>query len=237
MTRTTNILGFAFLAMAVTMTAMITMRNSPRPSRQDGTGVQAEQPRGRAANTTARRGNPAANASTRAASVERGGLITFAPDWLASLAADERQEWLARAAAVERGALGQLDRLTEELDLSRSQRAKLFPALARSAPGFDPAMMIAGQPGYGGGDLTPAEEIHALLDQDQRHAVEDAEVSRQLWWQAVLDRLEADLTSETGGAPVLDGDGPSTPPHPVPDGDREAPESRDDANLFDLLNR
>jgi hypothetical protein len=30
---------------------------------------------------------------------------------------------------------------------------------------------------------------------------------------------------------------PTTPEPVVPDGDREAPEARDDSNLFDLLNR
>jgi hypothetical protein len=237
MTRSANILGFAFLALAVTMTAMITMRNSPQMAR-DGATPQADQPRGRTPGKRAATpsASPAALASERAA-LERGPQITFAPEWLASLPADERQTWLARAAAVERQAREQLDRLTGQLDLSHAQRAKLFPALARSAAGYDPAMLIGGGSGFGRGDLTPSEEIHALLNEDQQETVEDGEVSRQLWWQAVLDRLEADLTNETGGGAAGPG-GESTVPQPVaPDGEREAPDDRDDTNLFDLLNR
>lgn len=238
MTRSANILGFAFLALAATLTAMITMRNSPQPIRRDRVVSQAQSPRGRvSAGRSAIRGeNPEARALARSVLKQRP-RITLDRDWLDTLPEEERQDWLERAASVERKAYEQLEHLTAQLELSHAQRDKLFPALARSAPGFDPLMLVGGVPGYGRDDLTPAEEIHALLDQDQQAAVEDADVSRQLWWQSIIDRLEADLTYETGGA-ILGGEAAPAPAEPVMPGvEREAPAARDGGNLFDMFNR
>lgn len=236
MNRTTNILGFAFLALAVTMAATITLRNAPpaartsAPAARSDLGAKARD----SASATVLQAAPSASKSAARAAAGDALRVTLPEEWLATLATDERQEWQARAAAVERKAAEQLDRLTGQLDLSLAQRGKVFPALVRAAPGYDPAMMIGGDPGRSAGGLTPAEEIHALLDQEQQAAVEDEEVNRQLWWQDLIDKLEADLTRETGGNPAGDRLPPAAPE--TPDGDRVAPEARDDGNLFDQLN-
>jgi hypothetical protein len=238
MTRSANILGFAFLAVAATMTAMITMRNSPQPVRRDRPSTQVQVPRGRvsAGRFAMRTESPQARDTERKVLRQRP-RIDFDRQWLDSLPAEERQEWLGRAAAVESTANSQLDQLTAQLDLTQMQRIRLFPALARSTPGFDPVMMVGGVPGYSRDGLTPAEEIHSLLDPDQQLAVENADVNRQLWWQTIIDRLEADLYDQTGGV-ILGGESaPASAEPEVPSGDREAPAARDNGNLFDMLNR
>ncbi len=238
MTRSANILGFAFLALAATLTAMIAMRNSPQPIRRDRAVFQAQLPRGRvsAGRSVIRGENPETRAMAHSVLKQRS-RITLDREWLDTLPTEEQLEWLDRADSVERKAYEQLDHLTAQLELSHTQRDKLFPALARSAPGFDPVMLVGGVAGYGRDDMTPAEEIHALLDQDQQAAVEDADVSRQLWWQTIIDRLEADLTYETGGA-ILGGEiAPAAADPVVTSGEREAPAARDDGNLLDMLNR
>jgi hypothetical protein len=238
MTRSANILGFAFLAVAATMTAMITMRNSPQTVRRERSSTQVQVPRGRvsAGRSAMRAESPDARDSAREVLQQRP-RIDFDRQWLDSLPVEERQEWLERSAAVERAANGQLDQLTAQLDLTQTQRARLFPALARSAPGFDPVMRIGGVPGYGRDGLSPAEEIHSLLDPDQQLAVENADVDRQLWWQTIIDRLEADLYDQTGGV-ILGGEpAPATAEPVVPAGEREAPAARGNVNMFDLLNR
>ncbi|MCF7674975.1 MAG: hypothetical protein K9N23_02005 [Akkermansiaceae bacterium] len=254
MSRSTNILGFAFLALAATLALSITLRNSPEPAKE------ASHPGSQAGSSASARSAPLA--SGRAAALRRQAARNPAADplkvsvsdaWLATLSPDERQDWLDRAAAVEREASGQLDKLTTSLDLNSTQRRKLFPALVRASAGYDPAMTVAGASVAGNSTLTPAEEIHSLLAPDQQAQLEDNEVQRQLWWQDIIDKLEVDLTNSTGGAPAggapaggapaggapaggAPAGGATTPAEPVPgDTERVAPEARDDGNLFDLL--
>ena len=238
MTRSANILGFAFLAVAATMTAMITMRNSPQPVRRDRPSIQMKVPRGRvSAGRFVMQDERPPTRLTEHKLWAQQPRIDFDKQWLDSLTAVEREEWLQRAAAVEHAANVQLDRLTAQLDLTQSQRVRLFPALARSATGFDPVMMIGGVPGYPREGLTPADEVHSLLDPDQQLAVEEADVNRQLWWQTIIDRLEADLNDQTGGV-ILGGETvPATAEPVAPAAEREAPAARDSASLFDMLNR
>jgi len=235
MKRSTNILGFAFLTLAATLAASITMRNAPAPS-QAASGPKADATRARVARGAAAvHDRPAV--SVRASSLSRPARDSFKvslPEvWLASLPPDQRQAWLDRATAVEQEAGVQLEKLTANLDLSSTQRGKLFPALVRATAGYDSAMIVGGATVASDTTLTPAEEIHSLLDEDQQARVEDNEVQRQLWWQDVIGKLEADLTDVTGGAPAS---GTSAPAAPVPAAEeRIAPEARDDGNLFDLI--
>ena len=235
MKRSTNILGFAFLTLAATLAASITMRNAPAPPRTasgpkaDATGVGGS----RGATVVPDR----AAVPVRPSGISRPGRDSFKVSLpeilLASLPPDQRQAWLDRAAAVEREAGAQLEKLTANLDLTGTQRGKLFPALVRATAGYDSAMTVGGATVAADTGLTPAEEIHSLLDQDQQAQVEDKEVQRQLWWQDIIGKLEADLTNETGGAPATD---PSPPAVPAPTAEeRVAPEARDDGNLFDLI--
>jgi hypothetical protein len=231
MNRTTNILGFAFLALAVTMAATITMRNAPSAShREPSTPGSATKPKG---SPSARR-IPVERTPDGGLASAKGPRVTIPAELLEALPQAQKDEWLSRAEAVENQAIERLEQLTGQLGLSPSQRGRLFPALVRSAPSYDPAMVISGDVGRRFPDLTPAEEIHALLESEQREAVENSEVDRQLWWQDLIEKLEADLTVETGGGAAV----PTVPADPgtvAPEGEREAPEAREDANLFDLL--
>ena len=234
MKRSTNILGFAFLALAATLAATITMRNAPEPS------LAASGPKADAAGAGGTRGvaevpdRPAVRVRpTDISRPVRDSFKVLLPEvWLATLPPDQRQTWLDRAAAVEREASANLEKLTADLDLSSTQRGRLFPALVRAAAGYDPAMTAGGATLAADPALTPAEEIHSLLNPDQQARVEDNEVQRQLWWQDIIGKLEADLTNETGG-PIPYRSAPATP---VPaDVERSAPEARDDGNLFDMI--
>lgn len=236
MNRTTNILGFAFLALAVTMAATITMRNGPRGPRLTSTESDSKN------DSAASRGNVShgnAASSGRASAVRNSQAatphVTAPPELLATLSESARNDWRERVAAVESQANDRLDKLSEQLDLSLSQRGKLFSAVVRSTPGYDPAMVITGVPDRGVTDLTPAEEIHALLDAEQRESVENEEVNRQLWWQDIIDKLEADLTNTTGGDGMVAPETPAATEPEIPADDREAPESHEDGNLFDML--
>lgn len=235
MNRSTNILGFAFLAIAVTLAASITMRNAPVPAnagdRTASRGAASEVSR-RPATAPDRPSSSARSAATRT-TVREPFKVSLPEEWLATLPPPQRKEWLDRTAGVEREASRQLEKLTANLDLNSTQRGKLFPALVRATAGFDPVMVVAGGAVATDPSLTPAEEIHALLDRDQQAQLEDTEVQRQLWWQDVIEKLEADLTNATGGAPLPDAPAPATPA--PTDEERVAPEARDGGNLFDLI--
>lgn len=234
MKRSTNILGFAFLALAATLAASITMRNAPIPA------LAASGPKTGATGSGGTRG-VAAVPDRPAVRIRPSGIsrplrdsfeVSLPEAWLATLPPDQRQAWLDRAASVGREAGARLEQLTADLNLSSTQRGRLFPALVRATAGYDPAMTAGGATAAGDPTLTPAEEIHALLNPDQQIRVEDGEVQRQLWWQDIIGKLETDLTDVTGG-PIPDR---SAPTAPVPaDEERSAPEARDDGNLFDLI--
>ena len=234
MKRSTNILGFAFLTLAATFAASITMRNAPPPSRA------ASGPKPDATRAGGARG-VAAVPDRSAVSVRSSGRsrpdrdsfkVALPEVWLATLPLDQRQTWLDRAAAVEGEASARLEKLTANLDLNSTQRRKLFPALVRPTAGYDSAMIVGGATVAAATGLTPAEEIHSLLDPDQQAQVEDTEVQRQLWWQDIIGRLESDLTEATGGISAPDVSAPAPAPT---DEERVAPEARDDGNLFDLI--
>lgn len=238
MNRSTNILGFAFLAVAATMATSITMHHSPAKQKVAGkTGVPAAASRGlRPVTSPADGGRRSARSSGIREATADSLRVSLPETWLASLLPDERKAWTDRVAAVEAGAAEQLARLTTQLDLSPSQQRRLFPALVRSMPGYDSAMMVGGSVAAAETSLTPAEEIHSLLEEDQQALVEDREVNRQLWWQEIIEKLENDLTNATGGQPN------SSPPEPpnsnVPgtvDEERIAPGARNGGNLFEMI--
>lgn len=233
MNRSTFILGFALLAVAFTLAATITLRNAPRPAA--GAATEANRPvAGGSGQARQDAALPSSEATRTARPDEPGALqVSLPPAWLESMPAGERSVWQTRVGQVETQAREQLERLTAELDLSAAQRRKLFPALVRSAPGYDPAMLVAGVPAASDTALTAGEEIHQALDPDQQATVEDQEVNRQLWWQDIISKLENDLVRSTGGSPEADTPAPTQDNPPA--GEREAPGPRQDGNLFDLL--
>jgi hypothetical protein len=236
MSRSTFILGFALLVIAATLAASITMRNEP------GTGLAATRPgAGTPRGTHGRQPQAPANANgpgQRDPAARKGDVLRVALSnpWLATLPAAQHDAWRSRAAAVECAARASLERLTSELDLSAAQRVKMFPALVRSTPGYDPVMLVGGSTTADESSLAALEEIHQVLDPAQQALVEDQEVNRQLWWQDTLARLEANLIDSTGG--VAAAPAPTLPaavePSPAT-AERDAPATRSTSNLFDLL--
>ena len=288
MNRTTNVLGFSFLAVAATLAAMITMRNSSSapaakssatlrdagnvrnragipvretsvetPAREEPNQFtkDASRPLERTADhagdvldpespvAVGRRPDrsPGSAGRTRIHEQRKDGSgsfeVTVPAEMLTDLSAEKRLEWQNRVDFVSRSASAQLGKMTEELDLTPSQRAKLFPTLVRAIPGYDAAMTVGGSALPGESTMTPDEEVHAVLNPEQQVEVEDNVVDRQLWWQNIIDRLEADLTNSTGGG-VITSDGEVIPPGESPDPvdeSRDAPDPREDMNLFDMM--
>jgi hypothetical protein len=156
--------------------------------------------------------------------------------WLATLPPTQHSAWRGRAAAVERAARTSLERLTAELELTATQRDKMFPVLVRSSPGYDPVMLVGGSTTAVAASLAAQDEIHQVLDPTQQALVEDQEVNRQIWWQDTLARLEANLIDSTGGVAA---DPELTLPaavEPTPAAtERTVPATRTTSNLFDLL--
>ena len=232
MNRSTFILGFTLLAIAATLAVSITVRNAP------GDSVTTPRPAQRHAQA-----NPAAlladstDSHQQRPTIRKPGVwhVALPAPWLDALPPAQQATWRTRAAAVERAAREELERLTNELDLSAAQRDKMFPALVRSASGYDPVMLVGGSPIPSATSLAALEDMHQVLDPQQQARLEDQEVNRQLWWQDTLSRLEADLIESTGGTPAT----PVAPPAPVDSlpaiEQRVAPEARDSGNLFELL--
>lgn len=283
MNRSTTILGFALLAVAATMAAMITLRNRPAPAGIESYARREMQASPNASSLSLRpsvgmigkdsgavaepshgpakvRIDPQAGAVVGQEVANQGdnGLlrrlksrrqperrnenresfrVSLSEEWLASLPPEQQVMWRSRVEAVDRAAGAQLAKLTEKLDLTPAQQKKIFPSLVRVSPGYDSAMTVEGTAGAESTvAATPAEEIHAALDPDQQAVVEDEEVMRHLWWEDIINRLEADLTTSTGGAPMneaITGDSEET--QAPADQSREIPETRDDFNLFDLI--
>ncbi len=234
MSRSTFILGFATLVIAATMAISITMRNVPGDTRAT-TRSSSDTPRG----THNRPPQAPANAhgpnqhdqAARKCDVLR---VALPEPWLATLPPAQIDAWRGRAVAVECAARESLERLTTELDLSAAQRVRVFPVLVRSAPDYDPVMLVAGSATAAKASLAALEEIHQVLDPAQQALVEDQEVNRQLWWQDTLARLEANLIDSTGGpTPGLTLPA-AVDPTPAA-ADRAAPATRTTSNLFEHL--
>lgn len=92
-----------------------------------------------------------------------------------------------------------LDRLTQQLDLTSEQREKLFPILARSSESYDPAMVIL--------DAKPSEPplttdagelaVDEVLNSEQREQRIDTAITDLLIWQEIISGLERQLAEES----------------------------------------
>lgn len=233
MKRSTLILGFALFVVAVTLAVTITVRNDPSriAVRSDGTEVSSSGP-------VNRRYPAQRNSDSRKLRGDRllGSAdsrdylqVSVPEESLAGLSSAEQTELLQRAEIVQREARQQLERMTEEFALTRAQRHKMFPVLARSTRHFDPAMQVGGAylaaPDAG---ITGSEDVHDLLNPDQQESLENKELDRQLWWEDVFTRLDGELIDSTGGsplqtAPAEGGAAPTEEPIPT---ERTAPTSR-----------
>jgi hypothetical protein len=236
MNRATFILGFSLLVVAATLAVSITLRNAP------GTGLETARhaistPRvthNRAPQAPANAGGPCrVDPAARKPDVLR---VALPEPWLATLSDAQQGAWRSRAAAVESAARTRLEHLSTDLELNAAQREKMFPVLVRSAPGYDPVMLAGGSTAAAEASLAALEEIHQVLDPAQQALVEDQEVSRQLWWQDTLSRLEANLLEAAGGVAATPAVAAPAAGQPTPaTQERGAPAARTTGNLFDVL--
>lgn len=232
MNHSTSILGFTLLLIAAAWAVAISLRHAPGDA--DATPRPAQ--RHILANPAASPADSTDSHQQRPTIRKPGAWHVALPEpWLDALPPAQQATWRTRAAAVEGAARAELERLSTELELSAAQRDKMFPALVRSASGYDPVMLVGGSPIPSATSLAALEDIHQVLDPQQQARVEDQEVNRQLWWQDTLSRLEADLIESTGGTPAT----PVAPPAPVDSlpatEQRVAPVARESGNLFELL--
>jgi hypothetical protein len=237
--RSSFILGSALLVVAVTLAVTVTVRNAPRGA---GEVAVAGSTGGNSFSNRAFRGDNSANPGSPrrprprvlGANDERASYRVQLPaEQGVLMPVDERAELTERAAIVESKAREQLERMTEEFDLSGEQRRKMFPMLARSMAGFDPRMLVGGSYLEVETGVLPDEKMHEMLDGEQRVQLEDDEIDRQLWWQDVFSRLERELVDSTGGGATVP---TAVDPGPATGGDeRAAPKTGSGGNLFDQL--
>ena len=231
MKRSTLILGFALLIVAATLATTITVRNDPRHHRPDSSSRVVASKTGQPSNYHATGSNDSRSGLARTSSGARRTRdyldVSVPGPSLTGRPPEEQTALRQQAASVQRKARQKLERMTEEFALTAMQRRKMFPVLVRSTPGYDSSMQVAGVYLDEAPATTAAgEEMHGLLDSEQREQLEDQEVDRQLWWQDVFTRIERDLLDSTGGVPpAAAGDPDPVPAAPLPD-ERVTPPSR-----------
>jgi len=241
MNRSTFILGIALLVVALTMAVTVTVRNAPDEAKEKGAvAKRAENHEFSSSNRTSASARPLPHRS-RSSQTDRRQVsreryqVVISESRLSALPVDQQEELRSRVGLVESKARKQLERMTQELELTTAQRNKMFPLLVRSANGYDPAMQVvgAGAPDLADSSTSTDDEIHALLDPEQQAQLEDEEVNRRLWWQDLIGRLEKDLDESTGGSVT-----PTPPARPTDNlldlpANPSAPPARPTGNLLD----
>lgn len=152
---------------------------------------------------------------------------------------DERA-WFASAEKIGRHANRELAKLRETLELSPNQQQRIFDALARNSPSWQPGMLTGGAYGVGvvsdggkttspsssepaaqladnanGSEAAPAlamnEEVMAVLDADQQQALIDEEANRRAWWEEILPQLLPPELPTAAASPPIDDPAASLP--------------------------
>ena len=169
-----------------------------------------------------------------------------------------RHELEQRAKLVESHALRRLGVLTEQLDLTASQQARIFPVLVRGSQSYDPTMRILsgsharslpseeGVPGNPPLDK-PQEQalVQKELDPVQSDELIERSISDLLIWEEIIGGLAHQLDQAVPGevaeeAPErgmtgLPGKEPPVEEVPAAENPAPTPESRGGRNLFDQL--
>jgi len=238
--RSSFILGMALLVVAITLAVTITVRNAPRDAGKIGKAGSTENnvsdDRAFRVAGSANLDQPA-RLTTRVSRGEEARIsyqVQLPAEQSTLLPVDERAELADRAATVESKARAQLERMTEEFELTGDQRRKMFPMLVRSTAGFDPRMQVGGVYLDSDPEALPDDEMHDVLDAEQRDQLVDDEINRQLWWQEIFSRLEEELIDSTGGAPTVPASEGGEDPPPADD-ERTTPAPRTGGSLGGLL--
>ena len=245
------IFGVALLLVAACLALTITFRSNPDE------GEETDSPRGNVnyvkrapgslpsrttATSSASRSNPIRGPRQRVPEVEELELTIDDSPTTQQMTPAQRQEVAERLPWVRKNALSRLDRMTDRLDLTPSQRQKVFPQLLRSTNGYHPAMIInypaqiASPPDEtAGADKTPDEVIHDSLDPEQQDDFIQQKLDDQAWWEEIVAQLEEDFDASVSSdpGPVAAGQAPSSPGPAEPSQSEAQPQQG--INLFDLL--
>lgn len=252
------IFGVALILVATTLALAITFRNAApdqvvanaeRPSQ--GSAESAILARSRSGHPphSARRQTPRPPPRQRIPDVEELDLVLAVGPKAPKLTPVQRQEITQRTAGVKRATLVKLDKMTEQLDLTTTQRHKIYPNLLKSTNGYHEAMVISYPVGFllpeiaSNESQSPDEAIHDALDPDQQDEFVEDQLDKRAWWNEIVAQLEEDFDNA-----VAAGTAPPTPtPTPAPEEDAPAPDApaedpapdspQQGGNIFDLLNK
>ena len=245
------IFGVALLLVAATLALTITFRNNPDdeneiPSKGGKTdyakrGTATPALRTSAGSSTGRP-NSTRGSQRRLPEVEDLEVTIDDGPATRGMTPTQRQEVAKRLPWVKKNALLRLDRMTDRLDLTPSQRQKVFPQLLRSTNGYHPAMIINYPPqvatpteSIAESEQTPDEIIHDSLEPEQQDDFIQQKLDDQAWWEEIVAQLEEDFDASvpTEESPVAAGQAPPTPGETsIPQGE---PQPQQGINLFDLL--
>ncbi|MEO1836525.1 MAG: hypothetical protein ABGZ49_13640 [Akkermansiaceae bacterium] len=240
------IFGVALLLVASTLALTITFRNAApeqmvanaeRPS------PDLQAPRSPESATVGRSDKPHHSAGRqphqRLPDVEELDLVLALGPKAPKLTPIQRQEITQRTVGVKRAALVKLDKMTEQLDLTTTQRHKIYPNLLKSTNGYHEAMVINYPVGFllpevaSNETQSPDEAIHDALDPDQQDEFVEDQLDRLAWWNEIVAQLEEDFDSTVAAgtaAPAPEEDAPA-PDAPAQDSPQQG------GNIFDLLNK
>ncbi len=192
----------ALVVVAITLALKITFQPEPVPVAKaaSASAIPKKSPSG----MKKFRGNPVRTLSVTPGAARSDGLTVSAGKDSPPSEAGDSSTAEDRASQVEAAARMELARLNESLHLSADQQRKIFPILARSAPGYDPSMVVGGVVGGfasgsstgganavfhdGGTDHTAA--IYQELNPDQRAIYEETLIDEGLWWSDILAQIE-----------------------------------------------
>jgi hypothetical protein len=172
-----------------------------------------------------------------------------------------RQELEQRAQLVESFALRRLGVLTEQLDLTAEQQARIFPVLVRGSQSYDPVMRIVSgsqaRSAPTGGEIAseapldkPQEQelVQKELDTEQSDELIERTIGDLLIWEEIIGGLTRQLDQAVPGEiaevvpergmTALPGQEPQQPVEEVPAEETDSttpPDSHGGRNLFEQL--
>lgn len=239
MTRSQFILGVAMLVVAGTLAFTISFTRSEDQALASGTPSSASPAETRFSNYESRKSSRnATKRSVRKSDPARYDL-KLTSDSVTHLSDDEVLQASAIVSKAREKARRKLDSLTDDYNLSNSQRKEIYPLIVAHQPEAHPAMLVGGEPlpGIAAGS-TLEESIYASLDQEQQDALSEDAIDHDAWWKDVVGQLEDDLDQAIDNGEMVEviDDGPIgvTESDTPAAGDGEDT-SHSGGNLFDIL--
>lgn len=169
--------------------------------------------------------------------------LKLTSDSVAHLSDDEVLQASAIVSKAREKARRKLDSLTDDYNLSNSQRREIYPLIVAHQPEAHPAMLVGGEPlpGIAAG-ATLEESIYSSLDQEQQDALTEDAIDHDAWWKDVVGQLEDDLDNAIDNGEMIEiiDEGPIGSPSGVTESDTPAAgdgksTAHSGGNLFDIL--